>query len=302
MSDKNKYQHEVNALIEKYINKLEQNKPNTKKILNSKKTLQLLYQDGKYPYPKAIDIKEYEQTLEKLQLELVKSQYWLQKTGKRVVVVFEGRDAAGKGGTILRFMLNLNPRYAHVVALPKPTPYEQGQWYFQRYVGKLPTSGELTFFDRSWYNRAGVEKVMGFCNEYEYRLFLEQTPIFERQLVNSGIILIKYWLSVNQLEQLRRFHKRQTSELRHWKLSDVDIESLDKWDAYTEATKNMFQYTNHPVAPWYMVRTDDKKRGRLECIKHFLSKLDYPDKNLSLVNSVDQKICFEVDSNTKPAQ
>jgi len=297
MSDKVKYQGEIDELINKYVRRLENDVRKKKKLLNKKETLALLYQENDYPYPKAMKTKDYEEELEKLQLELVKAQYWLQKTGKKVAVVFEGRDAAGKGGTIKRFMLNLNARHAHIAALPRPTDYEKGQWYFQRYVACMPSAGEIVFFDRSWYNRAGVEKVMGYCDDKQYKLFMQQAPIFEKMLVESGVILVKYWLHVNQIEQLRRFRERQTSELRRWKLSETDISSLDKWDAYTEAVSAMFAQTDHKKAPWYVVRTDDKKRGRIACIRHFLSLLDYPDKNEKLVNNLDDAICYAAKAN-----
>ena len=209
------------------------------------------------------------------------------------MILFEGRDAAGKGGTIQRFMLNLNERHARVSALDVPTEYEKGQWYFQRYVKKLPSAGEIVFSDRSWYNRAGIEKVMGYCTEDQYKEFMKQVVPFEQLIVESGIMLFKYWLNIDQIEQLRRFRKRQTSEVRAWKLSENDIESIDKWDEYTEAVEKMFKKTCHDDAPWYIVRTDDKKRGRIECIRHFLAHLDYPDKNTELVENIDKNIVFK---------
>lgn len=234
--------------------------------------------------------KKYNTEMAKLQIELVKMQYWLQKSGHKVMILFEGRDAAGKGGTIQRFMLNLNARHARISALEAPTEYEKGQWYFQRYVKNLPSSGELVCSDRSWYNRAGVEKVMGYCTPEQYTRFMDEVVPFERMLVESGVIIIKYWLTINQIEQLRRFRKRQTSPIRSWKLSENDIASIDKWDDYTAALKEIFKKTSHEAAPWYIVKTDDKKRGRIECIRHCLSLLDYPDKNIELINKVDKNI------------
>lgn len=286
----NDYQAEVDSLIEGYIQRLERNEQQQKLLLSHKKTLKLLHADGDYPYKKKLSNQPYQQTLEALQLELVKAQYWIQKTQQKVAVLFEGRDAAGKGGTIKRFMLNLNPRHAKVVALTKPTDYEQSQWYFQRYIKHLPASGEVAFFDRSWYNRAGVERVMGFCTDEQYQRFMKEVSRLEQQWVHSGIKLIKYWLDVSRLEQLRRFRARQTNPLRRWKLSLVDIDSLDKWDAYTEASQAMLEKTSHLVAPWHIVMTDDKKRARLACIQHFLSQLDYPNKNTVLLDGIDRKI------------
>jgi polyphosphate kinase 2 len=223
----------------------------------------------------------------KPQIELLKVQNWVKETGQRLVILFEGRDAAGKGGTIKRFMEHLNPRGARVVALEKPTEAERGQWYFQRYVQHLPTAGEIVFFDRSWYNRAGVERVMGFCTPNEYLEFLRQAPEFERMLTNSGIHLLKYWFSVSREEQLRRFISRRDDPLKHWKLSPIDIESLDKWDDYTMAKKTMFFHTDTADAPWTVIKSDDKKRARLNCIRHFLWRLPYPDKNLQVVYEPD---------------
>ena len=235
--------------------------------------------DPSYPYAEEMDKDDYEDELEALQLELVKLQADVKATGKRVVVVFEGRDAAGKGGTIKRMRMNLNPRVARVVALPKPSDREQGEWYFQRYVSHLPTEGEIVLFDRSWYNRAGVERVMGFCTPNEYLEFMRQVPELERMLVRSGIRLYKYWYSVTQEEQARRFKARETDPLKRWKLSPVDKASLSKWDDYTEAKEAMFFYTDTADAPWTIVKSNDKKRARLEAMRHFLSTLDYPDKN-----------------------
>lgn len=246
-----------------------------------------------YPYPKRMKRSVYEREKRILQIELLKVQKWVKESGQRIVCLFEGRDAAGKGGTIKRFMEHLNPRGARVVALDKPTPKEQGQWYFQRYVEQLPTSGEISFFDRSWYNRAGVERVMGFCSEDQYLEFMQQTPEFERMLVKSGTILFKFWFSVSRQEQLRRFSSRQTDPLKRWKLSPVDVESLDRWDDYTEAKDAMFFHTHTTDCPWTIIKSDDKKRARLNCIRHFLNQLDYPGKDLSRIREVDPKLVKE---------
>jgi len=240
-----------------------------------------------YPYKTRMRSTEYERIKADLQIELLKVQNWVKESGQRVVILFEGRDAAGKGGTIKRFMEHLNPRGARVVALEKPTEAERGQWYFQRYVQHLPTSGEIVFFDRSWYNRAGVERVMEFCTPNEYLEFLRQAPEFERMLTNSGIHLFKYWFSVSREEQLRRFISRRDDPLKHWKLSPIDIESLDKWEDYTIAKKTMFFHTDTADAPWTVIKSDDKKRARLNCIRHFLWRLPYPDKNPQVVYEPD---------------
>lgn len=232
-----------------------------------------------YPYRTRMRRPEYERLKAELQIELLKVQNWIKETGQRVIVLFEGRDAAGKGGTIKRFMEHLNPRGARVVALEKPTEVERGQWYFQRYIQHFPTAGEIVFFDRSWYNRAGVERVMGFCTPNEYLEFMRQAPELERMLVNSGIRLFKFWFSVSREEQLRRFIARRDDPLKHWKLSPIDIQSLDKWDEYTAAKQSMFFHTDTADAPWTVIKSDDKKRARINCIRHFLHQLPYPDKN-----------------------
>ena len=221
--------------------------------------------------------KLYEKELARLQLELVKMQYWVKQSGTRIVVLFEGRDAAGKGGTIKRITEPLNPRGCRVVALGTPSDREKTQWYFQRYVAHLPAAGEMVCFDRSWYNRAGVEKVMGFCSESQYEEFMQACPQFERMLVRSGIILIKYWFSVSDEEQERRFQSRTTDPARRWKLSPMDLESRDRWVEYSKAKDAMFAHTNIPEAPWFTVEADDKKRARLNCISHLLSKIPYVD-------------------------
>jgi polyphosphate kinase 2 len=221
--------------------------------------------------------KLYEQELLRLQAELVKLKVWVQKTGVRVVVIFEGRDAAGKGGAIKRITEYLNPRVARIVALPAPTEREHGQWYFQRYVAHLPTAGEIVLFDRSWYNRAGVEHVMGFCTPEEYRRFLQQCPIFERLLVDDGVLLIKYWFSVSDEEQERRFRSRLEDPLRSWKLSPMDLDSRARWVEYSRAKDEMFVHTDIAEAPWYVVEGDDKRRARLNCMAHLLTLVPYED-------------------------
>ncbi len=243
-----------------------------------------------YPYKQRMRRTQYEKIKQELQIELLKVQNWVKQTGQKIVLVFEGRDAAGKGGTIKRYMEHLNPRGARVIALEKPSQSEQGQWYFQRYIQHFPTAGEMVFFDRSWYNRAGVERVMGFCTPAEYLEFMRQTPQLERMLVNSGVHLFKYWFSVSREEQLRRFISRRDDPLKHWKLSPIDIKSLDKWEDYTAAKKAMFFHTDTADAPWTVIKSDDKKRARLNCMRHFLSTLDYPDKDLSACGKPDPKL------------
>ncbi len=218
---------------------------------------------------------DYEKELQKLYIELVKWQYWIKQKGLRVVIVFEGRDAAGKGGTIKRLTEPLNPRGCQVVALPAPSDREKTQWYFQRYSTHFPAAGEIVIFDRSWYNRAGVERVMGFCSDDEYREFLRSCPEFERMITRSGIILLKYWFSVSDEEQERRFQKRAADITKHWKLSAMDMASRDRWVEYSKAKDEMFFYTDIPEAPWYVVDADDKKRARLNCLSHILSSIDY---------------------------
>ena len=249
-----------------------------------------LFREGRYPYKTKIRRKIYQQHKEELQVELLKVQNWVKLTGQRIVVLFEGRDAAGKGGTIKRFMEHLNPRAARVVALEKPTEHELGQWYFQRYIAHLPTRGEMVFFDRSWYNRAGVERVMGFCSSLDYLNFMRQAPDVERMLVQSGIRLFKYWFSVTPEEQRRRFTSRKNDPLKQWKLSPIDEQSIDKWDEYTEAKEAMFFYTDTADAPWTIIKSDDKKRARLNCMQDFLSALDYPGKDEQVVHGPDALI------------
>jgi polyphosphate kinase len=248
------------------------------------------WREAVYPYKNKLSGKEYDRHKLSLQVELLKFQAWVKRTGQRVVIVFEGRDAAGKGGTIKRFMEHLNPRGARVVALDKPSNTERGQWYFQRYVQHLPTRGEIVLFDRSWYNRAGVEKVMGFCTQDEYLTFLKQAPEFERQLVQSGVLLFKLWFSVSQDEQRRRFTQRGAHPLKQWKLSPVDRASLDKWDEYTRAKEAMFAASDTAEAPWTIVKADCKRRARLNAMRFVLSQLPYAERDLAAVGSVDALI------------
>jgi polyphosphate kinase 2 len=243
-----------------------------------------------YPYPERISRQEYDHLKRLMQIELLKLQNWIKQSGERLVVVFEGRDAAGKGGTIKRFMEHLNPRGARVVALEKPSEREARQWYFQRYVAHLPAAGEIVFFDRSWYNRAGVERVMNFSSRQEYLEFLRETPELERMWVRSDIHLVKFWFSVSRGEQRTRFIIRQVDPVRQWKLSDTDIESLDRWDAYTEAKEAMFFYTDTADAPWTVIKSNDKKRARVEAIRHVLSQFDYANKDAELVGTPDPAI------------
>jgi polyphosphate kinase 2 len=243
-----------------------------------------------YPYHERLPRPEYERTKRLLQIELVKLQNWVKDTGKRIAIVFEGRDAAGKGGTIKRFTEHLNPRGCSVVALEKPTERERTQWYFQRYVAHLPAAGEIVMFDRSWYNRAGVERVMGFCTDEEYEEFMREAPEFERMLVNSGLHLTKFWFSVSTGEQHTRFAIRRVDPVRRWKLSPMDVESLDKWGAYTEAKETMFHYTNRKNAPWTIVKSNDKKRARLEAMRHILDQFGYPGKDVGIVGEPDRKV------------
>jgi polyphosphate kinase 2 len=249
-----------------------------------------LFETGEYPYKKKLSRRQYEKHKAEMQVELLKVQDWVKSTGNKVVLIFEGRDAAGKGGTIKRFTEHLNPRMARVVALDKPTNKERTQWFFQRYVQHLPSAGEIVLFDRSWYNRAGVERVMGFCDPNEYLEFMRQTPEFERMLTRSGILLFKYWFSVTRKEQLRRFKSRELEPLKRWKLSPIDRQSLDKWDDYTEAKEAMFFYTDTADAPWTVIKSDDKKRARLNCMKHFLASLPYSGSNRKVVEAPDPLI------------
>ncbi|MBT4793212.1 MAG: polyphosphate kinase 2 [Halobacteriovoraceae bacterium] len=253
-----------------------------------------------YPYKSKIRRKAYEEKKSDLQVELVKLQNWMRKTGNRVVMIFEGRDAAGKGGTIKRFTEHLNPRGARVVALEKPSVKELGQWYFQRYIQHLPTSGEMVFFDRSWYNRAGVEKVMGFCSPQEYLEFIEQVSAFEKMLINSGITVVKFWFSVSREEQLRRFISRTHDPLKQWKLSPMDVASLGRWEEYTEAKESMFYHTDKSYSPWNVIRSDDKKRARLNAMRHVLDQFDYDNKDHRTIIPIDHQIIGRAENIYEP--
>ena len=248
------------------------------------------WREGGYPYKNRMSRKNYEAQKYELQVELLKLQKWVKDSGQKIVIIFEGRDAAGKGGTIKRFMEHLNPRGAKVVALEKPTEQEAGQWYFQRYVQHLPTKGEIVLFDRSWYNRAGVERVMGFCTEEQYNDFMRQVPEFEKHLISSGIHLIKFWFSVSREEQRRRFAEREAHPLKQWKLSPIDKASLDKWDDYTLAKETMFFNTDSAESPWIVIKSTDKKRARLNAMRYVLSKLPYDNKDPKVVGTVDPLI------------
>jgi polyphosphate kinase 2 len=245
---------------------------------------------GDLPHPPKMKRKHYERELLALQIELVKAQYWVKEAGERVVIVFEGRDAAGKGGTIKRFREHMNPRGARHIALAKPTGTERGEWYFQRYVRQLPTSGEIALFDRSWYNRAGVEQVMGFCTPGEHDLFLRQAPDFERWLVDDGVRLFKLWLAVNRQEQRDRLEARRTDPLKTWKLSPIDHVSLDNWDAYTDSAASMFAATHTPAAPWAVVNSNDKRTARINAIRHVLHALPYDGKDPEVAIEADPAI------------
>ena len=248
------------------------------------------WREGGYPYRHLLSRRRYEQQKYRLQVELLKLQAWVKDTGQRVVIIFEGRDAAGKGGAIKRFMEHLNPRGARVVALEKPSEVERGQWYFQRYIQHLPTRGEIVLFDRSWYNRSGVERVMGFCSDAEYDEFLRQAPEFERQLVRSGVHLFKFWFSVSRAEQRRRFKERQVHPLKQWKLSPIDLASLDKWNDYTRAKESMFLHCDTSDAPWTVIKSDCKKRARLNAMRYVLHRLPYTRRDLPAIGPVDPLI------------
>jgi polyphosphate kinase 2 len=247
---------------------------------------------GGYVRSKKIKKKKYEKRLEKLQIELVKLQRWIRANQERVVLVFEGRDAAGKGGTIRRFMLNLNPRHAHVVALAKPSDVEQGQWYFQRYIDHLPTRGDMCFYDRSWYNRAGVERVFGFCSEDQVQDFFMEAPVFEGMLQREGIHLFKFWLTVERAEQLKRFYERKTNPLKQWKLSPIDTKSVAKWDDYTKAIADMFRNTDTPHAPWTVLDANDQKRARLNAIRVVLNAFEYDGKDEENIGKLDEDLVW----------
>ncbi|OED47813.1 polyphosphate kinase 2 [Leisingera sp. S232] len=244
-----------------------------------------------YPYRKRMKRKAYEKELEALQVELVKLQAWVKASGARIALIFEGRDAAGKGGTIKRFRENLNPRGSRVVALAKPTEAEQSQWYFQRYVQHLPTGGEIVFFDRSWYNRGVVEKVFGFCTDDQRERFFHQVPGFEQALAEDGVHLFKFWLNVSRGEQLRRFLSRESDPLKQWKLSSIDVKGLQKWDAYSAAISETFTRSHCAGAPWTVVRSDDKRRARLMAIRTVLHGIEYDNKDQKAIGALDHDIC-----------
>ena len=265
-------------------------RPSLARLRHNPEAIRHAFESGEFPYKTRMGNKVYEEEMAKLQVELLKLQNWVKETGERIIVLFEGRDAAGKGGSIKRFTEHLNPRGSRVVALEKPTDEERGQWYFQRYVQHLPTRGEVVLFDRSWYNRAGVERVMGFCSEQEYAEFMQQAPEFERHLVHSGVHLVKFWFSVSQEEQQRRFAERERHPLKQWKLSPIDLESLDKWDEYTEAKEAMFLHTDTAEAPWVVVKSDCKKRARLNAMRYVLHRLPYTNKDLGRIGSIDPLI------------
>ena len=259
-------------------------------LRHDKDAIRKIFETGEYPYRKKIARARYEKHKAELQIELLKVQDWVKATNQKIVILFEGRDAAGKGGTIKRFTEHLNPRGARVVALEKPTEKERSQWFFQRYIEHFPSGGEIVLYDRSWYNRAGVERVMGFCSANDYLEFMREAPEIERMMVRNGIRLFKYWFSVTRDEQLRRFKARESEPLKKWKLSPIDRQSLDKWDDYTEAKEAMFFYTDTADAPWTIVKSDDKKRARLNCMKHFLSALPYPQKDRRVLGRPDPLI------------
>jgi polyphosphate kinase 2 len=261
--------------------------PTARALRHDPEAIRHAFETGEYPYKTKLRESQYLDHMLRLQAELLKAQAWVKETGQKIVVLFEGRDAAGKGGTIKRFMEHLNPRGARVVALEKPTERELSLWYFQRYIEHLPGAGEIVFFDRSWYNRAGVERVMGFCTPNAYLEFMRDCPQLERMIVRSGVLLFKYWFSVTREEQLRRFKEREVDPLKQWKLSPIDKASLDKWDEYTEAKEAMFFFTDTADAPWTIIKSDDKRRARLNCMRHFLSALPYPNKDGRVVETPD---------------
>ncbi len=270
-----------NALLKKSRGK------GSSRRINADERLSVDWRDGGYPYRNLMSRKNYEKEKYMLQVELLKLQAWVKESRQKLMLVFEGRDAAGKGGTIKRFMEHLNPRGARVVALEKPSDVERGQWYFQRYVQHLPTAGEIVMFDRSWYNRAGVERVMGFCDSDEYAEFMRQVPDFERNLVRCGVHLVKFWFSVSRGEQRRRFEERKAHPLKQWKLSPVDLASLDKWKEYTQAKEAMFFYSDTHDAPWTVVKSDCKKRARLNALRYVLHAIPYKNKDLDTIGPVD---------------
>ena len=252
----------------------------------------LTFPHGDYIRAKKLKKSAYEDRLEALQIELVKLQRWVRENNERIVMVFESRDAAGKGGTIQRFLMNLNPRAARVVALSKPSDVERGQWYFQRYIDHLPTSGEMVFYDRSWYNRAGVERVFGFCTEDQVQDFFMEAPVFEGMLEREGIHLFKFWLTVERAEQLKRFYERKTNPLKQWKLSPIDSKSVGKWDAYTKAIADIFRNTHTEQAPWTVLDANDQKRARLNAIRIVLNAFDYDGKDTANIGNVDEDLVW----------
>jgi polyphosphate kinase 2 len=280
---------DVALLRETFLRKT-QARDNIKLLVKPDDELSSDWRTGGYPYKNLMSRKNYEKQKYQLQVELLKLQAWVKETKQRIVVLFEGRDAAGKGGTIKRFMEHLNPRGASVIALEKPSEIERGQWYFQRYITHLPSAGEIVMFDRSWYNRAGVEKVMGFCTTDEYAEFMRQCPEFERNLVRSGIHLIKFWFSVSRDEQRRRFKERENHPLKQWKLSPIDMASLDKWDDYTKAKEAMFFYSDTADSPWTVVKSNCKKRARLNAMRYVLHRLPYTNKDVSRIGPLDSLI------------
>jgi polyphosphate kinase 2 len=280
---------DVAVLRDAFLRKT-QTKDNVKLLVKPDDELSSDWRTGGYPYKNLMSRKNYEKQKYHLQVELLKLQAWVKETRQRVVILFEGRDAAGKGGTIKRFMEHLNPRGASVIALEKPSDVERGQWYFQRYIQHLPSAGEIVLFDRSWYNRAGVEKVMGFCTADEYAEFMRQCPEFERNLVRSGIHLIKFWFSVSRDEQRRRFKERENHPLKQWKLSPIDMASLDKWDDYTKAKESMFFYSDTADSPWTVVKSNCKKRARLNAMRYVLHKLPYTNKDVARIGPLDSLI------------
>ena len=255
-----------------------------------KKLEDIIMESGGYPYDDKLKRSKYEEQLELLQVELVKVQEWVRETDQRIVCVFEGRDAAGKGGSIKTFTQYTNPRHVRVVALSKPSDVEQGQWYFQRYAQQLPTAGEIVLFDRSWYNRGGVEPVMGFCTPDQGEKFLKDAPRFERMVQDSGTRMFKFWLNVGKEMQLKRFHDRRHSKLKHWKLSPIDLKALEKWDDYTDARDRMLKATHSDFSPWVVIRYNDKRRGRLNLLRYFLGALNYPGKDHTVIDPIDPKI------------
>jgi len=269
---------------------LKQQKPLLELPGNPDEELSADWRQGGYPYKNLMSRRNYEREKYRLQVELLKLQAWVKETGQKVVILFEGRDAAGKGGTIKRFMEHLNPRGARVVALEKPSEIERGQWYFQRYVQHLPTAGEIVLFDRSWYNRAGVERVMGFCTDQEYQEFMRQAPEFERMMVRNNIHLIKFWFSVSRKSQRQRFKERKVHPLKQWKLSPIDLASLDKWDDYTKAKEAMFFYTDTADSPWTVIKSDCKKRARLNALRYVLHRLNYAKKDADRIGPLDPMI------------